>query len=243
MNATVGVLGGMGPMATVEAFRRITMATPADIDQDHLHVIVDSDPSVPDRTRALLEGGEDPRPYLLRSADRLVGAGAEVICMPCNTAHAYYDWLQARVPVPIVNMITETVRIASSSGRSNFGLLATAGTCATNVYGSAFADAGLRLLQPQVDEQARVSRGIARIKAGDLDVLDDFSRIADRLLSQGAVALVLGCTEISLVADELALRYPIIDALGVLVAATIARATGPTSMAVINGPEGASDVA
>ncbi|TDE94044.1 amino acid racemase [Occultella glacieicola] len=243
MSATIGILGGMGPMATVETFRRITVETRADTDQEHFHVIVDSDPSVPDRTRALLEGGQDPRPHLLRSADRLVVAGADVICMPCNTAHAYYDWLQARVPVPIVNMIAETVRVASASGPSSFGLLATAGTCRTNVYGSAFSAAGLNLVHPHVDDQSVVSHGIARIKAGDLAVRDHFIAVADQLLAQGATALVLGCTEISLVADELARRFPVIDALGVLVAATLSRARSLTSVALLQDAEGTSSVA
>ena len=86
----VGAVGGMGPAATAEAFRRIVAATPAQRDQDHLHVIIDSDPLIPDRTRALLHGGSDPRPRLIAAARRLEAAGAQVLCMPCNTAHAIH---------------------------------------------------------------------------------------------------------------------------------------------------------
>ena len=164
----VGILGGMGPMATVEAYRRIVLATPARRDQDHLHVIIDADPSVPDRTLAIIDGGPDPRPWLGASAARLVAAGAEIICMPCNTAHAFYPWLQDRVPVPIIHMVDEVAADATRVGARIVGLLSTQGTIATGIYSDTLTRAGLECRMPSDAAQSRVDEAIALVKAGDV---------------------------------------------------------------------------
>ncbi|MCA1705022.1 MAG: amino acid racemase, partial [Actinobacteria bacterium] len=98
---TVGVLGGMGPLATAEFMRLLVASTPAKRDQEHLHVIVDSNPMIPNRTAALLHGGEDPTPMLVESARLLESAGAEILAMPCNTAHCFLADIQAAVSIPV----------------------------------------------------------------------------------------------------------------------------------------------
>ena len=158
---TMGILGGMGPMATVEAFRRITLGTPGRIDQDHLHVIVDSDSSIIDRTDALVDGGPSPLPALSASAERLTVAGADILCMPCKTAHAFFGPLQAGVPVPIVHMLDETAAVVASRGLPSLRLLATAGTVASGVYQDAFLRRNLAVAVPDVAGQRQISEGIA----------------------------------------------------------------------------------
>src|SRR5205823_10945930 len=104
----VGILGGMGPAATADLYAKIIAATPATRDQDHLHVVIWADPTVPDRSTALLHGGEDPTPWLLRGAQRLVEMGAALIAVPCNTAHAFLPRIAGEVPVPFLHMMAET---------------------------------------------------------------------------------------------------------------------------------------
>lgn len=222
-NLTVGILGGMGPMATVETFRRITRGTPAHRDQEHLHVIVDSDPSVPDRTSALVHGGPSPLPALLAGAARLVSLGAEVLCVPCNTAHAFLPPVRRRMDVPIVDMLDESAAVAAdvADGRP-FGLLATTGTVATCLYHEVFARRGLTVLNPDPADQQRVSRGIELIKAGSGSAAEELLvPVAARLREQGVAANVLGCTEISLLGDRLAAVGPVLDALQVMVDVTL----------------------
>lgn len=220
---TVGILGGMGPLATVETFRRIVVGTPATRDQDHLHVIVDSDPAVPDRTAALLYGGPDPRPHLLAGARRLFAAGAEVVCMPCNTAHAYHSWLQRRLPVPLVHMLREAASLATATGDTRFGLLATTGTAETGLYQAEFAQFGLDILRPDPEVQRLVMAAIDAVKAGADrgSVLAYMNTAACALEAGGAQHLIAGCTEISLVSAQIDSPLPLIDALDALVAATL----------------------
>lgn len=227
----VGILGGMGPMATVEAFRRITRATPAAADQEHLHVIVDSDPSIPDRTEAVLGKGPSPLPGLLASAERLAIAGAELICMPCNTAHVFFSALQRTLPVPIVHMIVETAGVAANRGDRIFGLLATPGTVASGIYRDVFRRHGLDIVVPSVESQWHVSEAINLIKAGRVsDALEALLPTAEDLGHSGGRTLILACTEISLVSSQLASVGVVLDSLQVMVESTVDYALGSRSI-------------
>ena len=233
----VGVLGGMGPMATVEAFRRITVATPGIIDQDHLHVVVDSDPSIPDRTNALIAGSRSPLPGLVASARRLAVAGAGIICMPCNSAHAFFKPLQADSPVPIVHMPEETASVVAGQDLRQLGLLATAGTVASGVYRDAFLRYGLELVTPDAAGQRRVSESIARIKAGQLDeALGALLPVAHAFGRSGSRMLILGCTEISLIGPQLAAVGTTLDALQIMAERTVDYALGRSRLASIYPP-------
>lgn len=223
----VGILGGMGPMATVEAFRRITLATPAQTDQEHLHVIVDSDASIPDRTDALTRGGPSPLPGLLASARRLVLAGVDIICMPCNTAHVYFEPLQGALDVPVVHMLEEAASVVAREGDRSLGLLATTGTVASGVYTDVFLGRGLQVITPEPPFQRLVSEAIGLIKAGRLsEGLEILLPVGAELRRTGARTLVLGCTEISLLAPQLAPVCPVLDALQVMVDSTVDYALG-----------------
>jgi aspartate racemase len=236
----VGILGGMGPMATVEAFRRITVATPAEKDQDHLHVIVDSDASIPNRTDAVIAGGPSPLPALRASANRLVRAGAGLICMPCNTAHVFFEPLQRAVPVPIVHMIEETAAVVARAGYRRLGLLATSGTVASGVYQEVFLRHGLQVVGPSVASQDCVSEGIDRIKGGRLsDGLEALLPVATEFGRRGIRTLIVGCTEISLVVPQLSAVGAVVDALEIMAERTVDYAFGRHRLR----PEGPRDSA
>lgn len=218
----VGVLGGMGPSATVEFFRRLVVATPAEVEQEHLHVLIDDDPSVPDRTDAILRRGPSPVPRLQAMARRLETAGADLLVMPCNTAHAYIEEIRAAVSVPVLDMIDET---AATIGRSAVGLLATDGTIGAGLYQEACEARGIRLVLPGSADQRAVMGAIAGIKRGKepRSVEEEIATIVRRLEHGGAEAVIAGCTEISLVCGD-GMAVPWIDALDRLVEATLREA-------------------
>ncbi len=218
----VGVLGGMGPAATVEFFRRLVAATPAEAEQEHLHVLIDDDPSVPDRTDAILRRGPSPVPRLQAMARRLETAGADLLVMPCNTAHAYIGEIRAAVSVPVLDMIDET---AATIGRSTVGLLATDGTIGAGLYQEACEARGIRLVLPGSADQRAVMGAIAGIKRGrdPRSVEEGIAAIVRRLEHGGAEAVIAGCTEISLVRGD-GMAVPWIDALDRLVEATLRNA-------------------
>lgn len=214
---TVGVIGGMGPAATVEFFRRLVAATPAEADQDHLHVIIDSDPSVPDRTAGILGRGEDPLPALVSMARRLKVAGADFLVVPCNTAHHYLSAIRDAVGIPILDMPAEA---AARIDQTPLGLLATDGTIATKVYQRAFSERGIELIIPAREDQSAVMRVIEGIKKGEdpSTFTGEIASIVSRLT--GAKGVIAGCTEISLIDGDM-MPLPWIDPLDALVAATI----------------------
>ena len=150
----IGILGGLGPYATLDLFEKILRCTPAKSDQEHLHIIIDNNPRIPDRTAALLHGGPSPLPAMLESALRLQQAGVQFIVIPCNTAHAFVPDLQRRLQVPILNMI-EACRAAILRRLpeiQRIGLLATSGTVRSGVYAKTLDAAGIQTLCPTAAE-------------------------------------------------------------------------------------------
>lgn len=210
---TIGILGGMGPLATVDLFEKITLHTRAQTDQQHLHVIIDSNTGIPDRTAALLHGGADPLPEMIKSARRLVAAGADVLIIPCNTTHCYYDSLQSAVDIPVLHMIALTRDALCARGVRRAALLATDGTLNAGIYQRIFAGSGIDLILPGGDDQAAVMDLIYNgIKAGDMTFpIDRFRLCAQSLLNRGAETLILGCTELPLAFSLYRLDYPATD--------------------------------
>lgn len=215
MPKLLGVLGGMGPLATADFMRKLTELTPASRDQDHLPVLVYSNPQVPDRSTAIMGKGESPLPALLGGIARLQDAGAEAIAIPCNTAHYWYDEMAAAARVPILHIVgsvSEALRGKGLEG-GTVGVMGTAGTLHTGIYQGYLQRRGYTCVLPSEAEMIElVMPGIVSVKAGDLTaakrVLDD---AAQRLCARGARMVVLGCTEIPLaLADsspEAAARY------------------------------------
>ncbi len=227
MNKTVGIIGGIGPLATADLFRKMILMTDAKTDQEHLHIIVDNDTSVPDRTEALLRGGEDPTPYLVRSARRLQRAGAGVLAMPCCTGHGFLPAIESAVSVPVLNMLEETAETLAGAGVRRAGLLATEGMLATGLFDAALRDAGVEPLRPDESGQRAVTDMIYRaVKAGDWSFdTSGFRAMGDRLLRAGAEVLVLGCTELPVAFEEFGIDLPYADPTAILACAAV-RAAG-----------------
>lgn len=228
----VGVIGGVGPLATAYFLGKVVRLTEAERDQDHLDVLVFDHAAIPDRTAFILgDSAEDPGPVMADDARRLAAFGADFLVVPCNTAHNFTDEVEAAVDVPVLSIIAETVAEARSRvpDLTAVGLLATSGTASSGVYQRALAADGVACLLPDDEDQALVMRVIyEQVKAGLPGDVAAIRAVAGRLAERGAQAVVLGCTELSVVAeDEGLLDEPLfVDSLDVLARATIRRAGG-----------------
>lgn len=223
----IGVLGGMGPAATVEFFRRLVAATPAAIDQAHVRILIDNNPHVPDRTNAIFGNGPDPSPALAAMARGLAASGADFLTMPCNTGHAFKDAICGAVDIPFIDMIEETVRVLAVK---KVGLLATTATVRTGLFKTACNEHGIELVTPSEEDQELVMDIIRRLKAGGAgaSVRTYAAAIVGRLVEEGAEAVIAGCTEVSLIPGE-AMPVKWIDALDCLVAASMKMALNHTN--------------
>jgi len=225
-----GLIGGMGPEATVDLMRRVIRATPAEDDADHIHMIVDNNPRVPSRIRALIEGdGESPAPCLREMARRLETHGAHFLAIPCNTAHAYFDEIAAAVSIPVLHMIRLTAEAVTADcpGLRFVGVLASSAVIVTGLYEKAFQRAGVEVLYPRGSLQDRIMQAIRQIKAGRLGRAGEETLLeaARDLDGQGAEAIVVACTELSLAAGFLDGRGRVYDAAQVLAEAIVRAAS------------------
>ena len=213
MKRTIGILGGMGPLATADLFRKITIHTKAQKDQEHPRVCIDSNTEIPDRTAALLEGGEGPLSELIKSAQGLQQLGAEVIIVPCNTAHAFLPQVQEAVDVPFLHMIDLTRDALVKRGIRKAGLLATTGTLRTGIYQQRFASTGIELLLPDEEDHAAIMGVIYDgVKAGNYAYdASAFRAVCEKLMARGAETLILGCTELPIAAEMYQLPYDFTD--------------------------------
>jgi len=221
----VGVLGGMGPDATVDFMTKVIALTPADKDQDHLHMLVDHNPTVPNRQTFILGGDEDPGPAMAAMARRLEAAGADFLVIPCNTAYAFQDSILDVISIPLISIIDESIAAADekASGAKAVGLLATNGCLQTGVYQSAMSAKDLIAVLPEDDELEQLMTLINGIKAGDKggDVSASMRKLAQALVDRGAAAIIAGCTEIPLVLDNSMLEVPLISSTDVLAQKTV----------------------
>lgn len=201
----IGIIGGVGPAATVDFMEKIIRNTEARRDQDHIKLIVEHNPKIPDRTANLIGDGEDPTIAIYSACKRLEANDADLIAIPCNTAHAYVERIQPFLGIPIVNMLFETVsHIRKHYGdRTRVGLLATSGTVASGVYHEAAAGAHFELLVPDHEHQQKLMHAIygeRGVKAGFLEgeCKEDFMQAFTHLVERGATVIILGCTELPL---------------------------------------------
>ena len=202
MEKTAGIIGGMGPEATVDLMQRIIRLTPAQDDKDHIHCLVDNNPKIPSRIKAIIEGqGEDPGPVIAEMAGRLEAWGADFLAIACNTAHFYYETVCAAVTVPVINMVEAVLEhiTAKHPDCSEIGILASPAIRITGVYEKIFGPAGIRILYPGPDEQDQLFRVIRSVKAGDFGPLvqDQYDRVWDHLKGKGVALAVVACTELS----------------------------------------------
>ena len=212
-NKTIGIIGGMGPLATVDLFRKLIENTPAQKDSEHLRICIDNNTNIPDRTAAILNGGCDPVPEMVRSAILLEAMGADVLVMPCNTAHYFYDRIVPMTHVPFINMLEETAREVVNQKISVVGLLATDGTIQTGVYDRVLNSYGIRVLHPSEKKQQHVMDLIYNgVKASNYNInLTGFYETLDELEQNGAETLILGCTELPVAFSAFSINRKHID--------------------------------
>jgi len=228
---TIGILGGMGPEATLACYARIIANTPAARDQDHLRVIIDSNPKVPDRTRAILEQGESPFPVLIAGCRALERAGADFIIIPCVTAHFFWEDLLSQSPLPLISLL-DTVAEAIAKYHPEIktvGLLATSGTIQSGIFQRRLAAEHIETLVCDQADQERIMSAIYKVKNSSSRLSRDaitaeLVEIAQRLQERGAQGIVAGCTEIPLVLGPEHLTVPYFDCLLLLARAAIRRA-------------------
>ena len=202
----VGVVGGVGPAATVDFLAKLVKNTPAGKDQDHIKVVVEQNPQIPDRTAHLVGEGADPTVSLYSTCKRLEAADAALIAIPCNTAHAFVERIQPYLSIPIISMLETTAEHLREhlAPSAKVGLLATTGTVRSGLYAEALARVGLDLLVPDADQQAQVMSAIygpSGVKAGFTSgpCASQVQAALAHLVDRGAQAVILGCTELPLV--------------------------------------------
>jgi aspartate racemase len=227
---TAGVLGGMGPAATVDFMARVVALTPAERDQDHVRMLVDNNPQVPNRQAAIRSGSDEVARVLADMARRLEAAGADFLVMPCNSAHAFARAIRATTRIPLVSIIDESVREVRrvSPGARRVGVLATDGLLEAGIFQQALATAGYEPLVPDAGDVERLMAGIHRIKAGESgEALSRLmAELVQALAAAGAQAIIAGCTEIPLVLRAGDVAVPVVSSTDVLARRTVELATG-----------------
>lgn len=212
---TIGILGGMGPLATADLFRKIVSLTQASCDRDHIRVYIDSNSAIADRTAAILSGGEDPVPEMADALRHLEYCGADCLLLPCNTAHYFLPRLQEMTKIPFLSMLQATAKTcAAKHPGQTAAILATKGTLATGLYQNALTEEGVAFLVPDEGQQdALMSVIYDGVKAGaDPETYRSaFEGVLSQLSAQGADYFILGCTELPLAFDLLSPAYAAVD--------------------------------
>ncbi len=230
----IGVLGGMGPEATLDLFQKIIKNTKAVKDQDHLRVFIDSNPKIPDRTPAILGSGENPLPLMIETARNLESAGAQFIVMPCVSAHYFIKELREGITIPVISIIQE---VAGEVERHfpairQVGLIATTGTIRAGLFQDRLRETGVEVLVPTPEDQENLVMsaiyGESGIKAGftSLENKGNILKASNALIEKGAQGIIGGCTEVPLVVQQGDMEVPFFDSLNILALAAIRLAKG-----------------
>lgn len=221
MAKTIGIIGGMGPLAAADMMNKIITYTSAEIDQEHLHIIVDNNPKIPDRSAFFNKGGLSPASDITKSAQLLEKAGADILVIACNLAHYFVDAVQESINIPILNMQVETAIHIKDLGINKVGLLAVTSTVSNQLYHNALQVHDVTVIEPNADMQKRVMKGILSVKSGDLkDGTYYLEEVAKVLIDEGAEAIIAGCTEVPIVLQTTDM-FRIIDATKVLAKSVI----------------------
>jgi aspartate racemase len=228
---TVGVLGGMGPEATVDFMARVLAATPARVDQEHVRMLVDHNPGIPDRHAAIAGTGPDIGPELAAMAQGLEAAGADFLVMVCNTAHAYTEAIRTAVGIPFVSIVDVVMAAVSEHPARAVGVMAADGCLQAGLYQRALAAAGREPLLWTAAEQARFMALLWRIKAGERgpELRAGLQALAASLEFAGAELLLAGCTEIPLALEQGDTGVRLLSSTDLLVRHTVALALTATT--------------
>jgi aspartate racemase len=228
MAKTIGILGGMGPAATALVFDLIIKLTPAQKDQDHLPVIINNLPQIPDRTAAILGEGPSPVPAVVAGLNLLQRTGVDFVIIPCNTVFYFYDDFFPKVNLPVIHICTPVIqhlKSTTTSANRKIGILSTTGTNRTKIYENFFQRHGYQPILPSEKNQNNLMHAIYEIKAGKCQV-EPILEAGSELLNYGASKVILGCTELSLVFDALGENLPVVDSTRCLAQAAVDIALG-----------------
>lgn len=229
---TIGILGGMGPAATVDIFSKIVKLTPAATDQEHIRIIIDNNPKIPNRIAALSGKGTDPVPAMIESAQSLEAAGADFLIIPCNTAHLFIHKLKQHLKIPLLSI----VEVSAAFIKSNYplvkkaGILGTTPTVESGLYRDVFAQIGITLVSPESELQhnsvMEAIFGIQGIKAGNTQIhpREMLIMAAEQLAAQGAEIILMACTEIPIVLKSGDIAVPLVDLNSILAMAAVRKA-------------------
>jgi len=225
----LGVIGGLGPMATANFMKLMIDMTDVSSDQEHLPMLVYNMPMIPDRTGHILDNTQpNPQPLMLKFGKALVEQGADFLAIPCITAHYFLDGLAENLTVPFVNGVRETVRYLKENGITKVGIMATDGTVGTGLFSRELEAQGLEAIIPDAENQAQVMHIIYKnVKAGVPAEMERFYAAANHLKEKGAEAIILGCSELSMLKSAASLGAGFLDAMEVLAQSCILRCGMP----------------
>ena len=227
----IGILGGMGPEATLNCFGKLIKNTPADCDQEHLGIVIVNNPKVPDRTRAILENGPSPLLALRQGVDSLKSAGADFVIIPCVTVHYFLEELLEQCDVPVLSIldaVTEHIH-RNHPKMKTVGLLGTSGTVRSRIFQKRLATDGIDTLVCSDPWQQQVMEAIYDIKNenalhSQADITDSIADAAAHLIRRGAQGIIAGCTEIPLALTQKNVAVPYFDSLLILARSASRRA-------------------
>lgn len=220
---TLGVIGGLGPMATAYFMQLVTDMTEAKTDQEHIPMIIHSCPQIPDRTQFLLgNSNENPVPQIIECGEKIVLSGADCLAIPCITAHAFLEDIQRALSVPIIHIIKETAAYLKTEGVRCVGLEATDGTIQAGVFQKELEAQGIRVVLPSGEKQKMVMHIIYNnVKAGVRADMERFQLVEEELHEKGAEVIILGCTELSMLSRDEKIGHGYLDAMEVLARASV----------------------
>ena len=220
---TLGVIGGLGPMATAYFMQLVIEMTEAVTDQEHIPMIIYNCPQIPDRTNYLLGiSEENPGPQIIECGRKIAAAGAELMAIPCITAHALYPEFEQELDVPVLHIIRETAAYLKKEGIRKVGLEATDGTVSTGVFQKELEQQGIEVVLPSKEKQEMVMHIIYNnVKAGRRVDMDRFQQVEEELHEKGAEVIILGCTELSMISRDEKIGHGYLDAMEVLARAAV----------------------
>ena len=214
----LGVIGGLGPMATVYFLQLLTQMSQAGIDQEHMEILIHSKPQIPDRTRYILgQSEESPLPGMIQVGRQLAEQGAEILAIPCITAHYFHGQLEEGIGIPVINAPVETADYLKQQGISKAGIMATNGTIESGLFQQTLSECQIEAIIPSNAAQDKVMSLIYdNVKAGKAIEMDSFYRVSEELFDRGAQVILLACTELSLIKRDFPLSDSYLDVMEVL---------------------------
>lgn len=221
----LGVIGGLGPMATAYFMELLTRMSDAKTDQEHMEVLIYSKPSIPDRTRYILgESGESPLPAMLSAGENLRDAGAKLLAVPCVTAHYFHGELEKALGIPVIDGLAETAAYLAEEKKTCAGIMATDGSVRSGLLQNALRNRGIRSIVPEREAQRKVMAMVYdEIKAGKPADMEKFGQVSAELFERGAQVILLACTELSLIKKENVLSAGYLDILEVIARCAVER--------------------